>query len=72
MDVVGLYSNIPHDEELSAIRKRLDERDGKDISTDTVIGLAKLVLKNNIFSFNLKTLKQKRDIAIGIFYLWQN
>ena len=72
MDVVGLYSNIPHDEELSAIRKRFDERDEKDISTDTVIGLAKLVLKNNIFSFNLKTLKQKRDIAIGIFYLWQN
>ena len=40
MDVVGLYSNIPYDEELSAIRKRFDERDEKDISTDTVIGLA--------------------------------
>ena len=36
MDVVGLYPNIPHDEGLSALRKRLNERDKKDVSTDTL------------------------------------
>ena len=64
MDVVGLYPNIPHDEGLSALRKRLNERDKKDVSTDTLVELAELVLKNNIFNFNEKTLKQKRGTAI--------
>ena len=65
MDVVGLYPNIPHDEGFSALRKRLDERNKKDVSTDTLVELAELVLKNNIFNFNQKTLKQKRGTAIG-------
>ena len=65
MDVVGLYPNIPHNEGLSALRKRLIERDKKDVSTDTLVALAKLVLKNNIFNFNKKTLKQKRGTTIG-------
>ena len=64
MDVVGLYPNIPHDG-LSALRKRLNERDKKDVSTDTLIELAELVLKNNIFNFIERTLKQKRGTAIG-------
>ena len=49
MDVVGLYPNIPHDEGLSAVRKRADE---EDVSTGTLDELAELVLKNNIFNFN--------------------
>ena len=65
MDVVGLYPNIPHDKGLSALRKRLNERDKKDVSTDTLVELAELVLKNNIFNFNKRTLKQKRSTAIG-------
>ena len=66
MDVVGLYPNIPHDEGLSAIRKRINERDKKDVSTDdTLVELTELVLKNNIFNFNERTLKQKRGTAIG-------
>ena len=65
MDVVGLYPNIPHDEGLSALRKRLNERDKKDVSTDTLVELAELVLKNSIFNFNERTLKQKRGTAVG-------
>ena len=65
MDVVGLYPNILHDEELFALRKRLNERNEKDVSTDTLAELAELVLKNNIFNFNVKTLQQKRGTAIG-------
>ena len=60
MDVVGLYPNIPHDEGLSALRKKLGERDEKGVSTDALVELAELVLTNNIFSFNQTTLKQKR------------
>ena len=65
IDIAGLYPNIPHDEGLSVLRKRLDERVGKDVSTDTLVELAELVLKSSIFNFNEKTLKQKRDTGIG-------
>ena len=34
IDVVGLYSNITHEEGLTAIRKALDTRKDKTISTD--------------------------------------
>ena len=65
VDVVGLYPNIPHDEGLSALRKRLDLRQEKDATTSTLVELAEVVLKNNIFTFMEKTLKQKRGTAIG-------
>ena len=49
VDVVGLYPNLPHEEGLIAIRKALDIRKDKTISTDSLIELAEYVLKNNIF-----------------------
>ena len=64
MGVVGLYPNIPHEEGLSALRKRLESRKEQYVSTDTIKDLAEVVLKNNIFTFGKKTLKQKRGIAI--------
>ena len=63
-----MYPNIPHDEGSSALRKRLNERDEKDVSTDTLVKLAELVLKNNLFHFNEKTLKQKRGTATGTMF----
>ena len=65
MDVVGLYSNISHEESLSALRNRLESRKEKYVSTDTIIDLAEVVLKNNIFTFGKKIFKQKRGNAIG-------
>ena len=50
---------------MSALRKRLETRKEKYVSTDTIIDLAEVVLKNNIFTFGKKTLKQKRGTAIG-------
>ena len=64
VDVVGLYPNIPHEEGLSALRKRLDNRKEKYISTDTLCDLAEVVLKNNIFKVSKKIFKQKRGTAI--------
>ena len=77
VDVVGLFSNIPHDEDLSALRKRLDLRQEKDVTTSTLVELSEVVLKNSIFTFIEKTLKQKRSTVIGtkfappiVYCLW--
>ena len=37
----------------------------KYISSDTLCDLAEVVLKNNIFKFGKKTLKQETETAIG-------
>ena len=65
VDVVGLYPNIPHDEGLSALQKRLELRKDKKKSTSTLVELAEVVLKNNLFTFGKKTLKQIRGTVIG-------
>ena len=62
---VGLYPNIPRDKGLPALHKRLDLRQEKDVTTSTLIELADVVLKNNIFTFMEKTLKQNRGATIG-------
>ena len=64
IDAVGLYPNIPHEEGLSTLMKRLDNRMEKYISSDTLCDLAEVLLKNNTFKFGKKTLKQKRGTAI--------
>ena len=63
MDVVGLYPKTPHEEVLS--KKTTRNPKIKYVSNDTIIDLAEVVLKNNIFTFGKKILKQKRRTAIG-------
>ena len=65
IDLVGLYPNIPHEDGLVATRKKLDEREDKTVSTDSLIELAECVLKNNIFEHNTSFYKQLRGTAIG-------
>ena len=65
VDVVGLYHNIPHDEGLSTLQKRLELTREKKVSISTLVELAEVVLKNNVFTFGKKTLKQLRGTAIG-------
>ena len=43
----------------------MDSRVDKQVTTDTLIELAELVLKNNIFEFSDKTYKQIRGMTIG-------
>ena len=59
VDVVGLYPNVPHSDGLTAIKKALDAREDKTISTENILELAEVVLKNNIFEHNNKTFRQK-------------
>ena len=52
IEVVGLYSNIPHSEGLNSLRRFLELRDNKQISSDILIEHAEIVLKNNFFEFD--------------------
>ena len=78
IDVVGLYPNILHDEELAFLRDFLDSRVDKQVTTDTLTELAKLALKNNIFEFSDKTYKKFAEwpLVHGSlhhmqYFLWQ-
>ena len=51
IDVVGLYHSIPNKEGLRVLSV-LEKRSSKNVSTDTLIELAELVLQNNYFEFN--------------------
>ena len=65
IDVVGLYPNIPHDEDLAFLKDFLDSNVDKQVTTDTLIELAEIVLKNDIFEFSDKTYKPIHGTAIG-------
>ena len=65
IDVVGLYPNIPHKDGLDAIRKSLESRQNPEVSTETLMDLAELVLNNNFFTHNDNTYKQISGTAIG-------
>ena len=62
---IGLYPNIPHEEYLASLRTFLDARTGKEVTTETLLELAEIALKNTTFQFNEKTLKQLRGTSIG-------
>ena len=64
IDVVGLYPNIPHEEGLIEIRKALNTRKDKTISTESLIELAECVLKSNIFEHDKSVFKQLRGTTI--------
>ena len=65
VDVVGPYPNISHSAGLNFLRRFLELRDYKQISSDTLIELAEIVLKYNFFEFDKKPFKQVRGTAIG-------
>ena len=63
---MGLYQNTLYDDGLIALRKSLESKEDKEISTDSLMDLAECVLKNNIFELNLSFFKQLRGTAIEI------
>ena len=65
VDVVGLYPSIPHGEGLEAIREVLDRRENPNVATDTLVGLASVILEKNYFEFNGEIYRQKLGTAIG-------
>ena len=65
IDVVGLYPSIPHDQGLEAMKKALEGRMDKSVSTESLVKLADIVLKNNFFEHDSKIFHQKQGTAIG-------
>ena len=65
IDVVGLYSNIPHEEGIKCMEDALNLRSDQTVSTLFLISLLSQVLKFNIFEFNLILFIQKIGTAMG-------
>ena len=59
-----VFTLIYHMGKVLTLRRFLETRDNKQISSDTLTELAEVVLKNNIFEFDEKTFKQKRGTGI--------
>ena len=65
IDVVGLYPSILHDKGLEALKAALEHRKDKSISADSLMELARIVLKNNFFELDGEFYLQLRGTAIG-------
>ena len=51
-NVVDLYPGIPHKACLETLKKRLDERETCEITTQDILQMTEFVLKNDIVEFN--------------------
>ena len=65
MDVVGLYSNIPHSDGADACREFLAQRPVCVPATEDVLKLIHLVLDMNCFTFQGKHYRQTLGTAMG-------
>jgi hypothetical protein len=65
MDVKSLYTVIPNDEGLLALKHFFDRRTVLEPSTPTLLRLAELVLTLNCFSFDGLFYKQINGVAMG-------
>ena len=63
--MVGLYTNIPHEEGIKSLKAALDKRKNADVSSDFLAKLLSLVLKYNIFKFDGKLYQQQIGTAMG-------
>ena len=64
MDVKSLYTSIPQEDGLIALRHFLDQRPNPEHPTNTLIGLAELVLQKNFFSFNGSLISMFKKVVL--------
>lgn len=67
-DVVSLYTNIPHDLGLSAVKFWLEKKCHliqRNISESFILSSLKIILENNVFYFDGLYYKQKKGTAMG-------
>ena len=64
MDITSLYTVIPNDEGLRALKHFFDQRTVKEPSSETLLRLAELVLTLNCFSFGGNYYKQTNGVAM--------
>ena len=65
MDITSLYTVIPNNEGLQALRFFFDQRTIKEPSSETLLRLAELVLTLKCFSFADNYYKQVNGVAMG-------
>ena len=63
-DVVGLYPNIPHEVGLKSLKKDLDRRREKKISTEDLVKMGEFVLKDSYFEYGRNVYQQISGTAI--------
>ena len=52
LDIKSMYTNIPIKEGLDAFKDTLEKRSDKSVPTDFILKLLKLIMEQNIFTFN--------------------
>ena len=65
IDVVGLYTNIPTEEGVKSVKKRLEKRTNPKVPSVFIVKLLELVLKHSIFEFNSELWLQLIGTAMG-------
>ena len=65
MDVVSLYTSIPHSDGLKALEHYLEKSDIEHLHIPTILRLAELVLSLNSFAFEDHHYQQTRGVAMG-------
>ena len=64
-DVFGLYTHIRHKEGIETMVEYLETREDRSVSTRSLCGLARIVLKENNFEVSNKISHQQLVIAIS-------
>ena len=72
MDITSLYTVIPNNEGLQALRFFFDQRTIKEPSSETLLRLAELVLTLNCCSFADNHYKQVNGVAMGTKMSWSS
>ncbi|XP_072164257.1 uncharacterized protein [Diadema setosum] len=66
LDVVSLYTNIPHSDGVNALRRFLTKHDpSSDMPIEDICCLAQFILKHNYFTFDDEYFLQTQDTAMG-------
>ena len=65
MDVKSLYTNIPHDHGVEALRTFLEKQDVPGDEIEDLCSMANFILKHNYFTFNEKYYLQSKGTAMG-------
>ena len=63
--VIGLFTNIPQEEGRQATEEALNERDVQTVPTEFIIAMLRIILKNNIFTFNEDVYSQEEGSGMG-------
>ena len=64
-DVKALYTNIPNDEGLQALKEALDQKQNQSVASKVIVTLVSLILTLNNFVFNDKSYLQVKGCAMG-------